>query len=72
MWLIMAAMSNLSRWLCWDDGCRMWLCIRCTMLRLYVNMYVSCVCCCVPWITIRMAFSSALRMFCRHGSLSVI
>ena len=71
-WLTIAAISNLSGWLCWDDGCRMWLCIRCMLLRLFVKMWVSCVWCCVPWIAIRMAFSYALRMFCKLDSLSAI
>jgi hypothetical protein len=50
----------------------MWLCIRYILLRLSVKMCVSCMCCCVPWIAIRMAFSSALRMFCKLVSLSAI
>lgn len=36
--LIMATMSNLSRWLCWDDGCLMWVFVKYTLLRLYVRM----------------------------------
>ena len=35
-------------------------------------MCVSCVCCCVPCIAIRRVVNSALRMFCRLGSLSAI
>ena len=72
MRLTIVAMSSLSRWLCWDDGCRMWLFIRYVMLRMFVKMWISCVWCCVLWIVIRMAFSLALRMFCRPWSLSPI
>jgi hypothetical protein len=68
MCLTIAAMSSLSGWLCWDDGCRMWLCIRHMLLKLSIKIYVYCVRCCVPWMAIRMAFSSALRMFCRPTS----
>ena len=67
-----SSLSRLSEWLCWDDGCRMWLFIRYIMLRLSVRMWISCVSCCVFWISIRMAFSLALRMFCRPRSLSAI
>lgn len=70
MWLTIADMSSLSGWLCWDDGCRMWLCIRYMLLRLSVNMCMSCVLCFVLWTAIRIVFSSALRMFCRPESLS--
>ena len=72
MWLTIGEMNNLSGWLCWDDGCRMWLCNRHIPLRLFVKMCVYCVCSCVSWIAIRMVFSSPLRMFCRHGSLFAI
>ena len=40
MWLTIAEMSSLSRWLCWDDGCRIWLCIRYILLRFFVKMRV--------------------------------
>ena len=72
IWLTIVAMSSLSGWLCWDDGRRMWLFIRYILLRLSVKMWISHVWCCVFWIAIRMAFSSALRMFCKLGSLSAI
>ena len=42
------------------------------MLRLSRRMWISCVSCCAFWISIRMAFSLALRMFCRPGSLYAI
>ena len=47
MWLTIAEMSSLSGWLCWDDGCHMWLCIRYILLRLFEKMCVFCVRCCV-------------------------
>ena len=72
IWLTIAAMSRLSRWLSWDDGCHMWLFIRYILLRLFVRMWVSRVWYYVLCIAIRMAFSSILRMFCRPGSLSAI
>ena len=72
MWLTIAAMSSLSGWLCWDDGCCMWLFIRYILLRLSVRMWISRVWCCVFGIAIKIALSSALRMFCRPGSHSAI
>jgi hypothetical protein len=57
MWLTLAAMSSSSRWLCWDDGCLMWLCIKSLLIRMYVKICVCYVCCCVPCIAIRMALT---------------
>ena len=68
IWLTVAATSNFSGWSCWDDGSRMWLCIRYILLRQSVKMWVSCMWCCVPWIAISMALNLALRVFCKPGS----
>lgn len=46
--------------------------IRYIRMRLFVKMWITHVRCCVLWIAIRMAFSLALRMFCKAGSLSAI
>ena len=70
--LTMVAMSSLLGWWCWDVGCCMWLLIKYMMLRLSVNMYVSC---CVVGMFCRamsIALSYAMRMFGYPGSLSEI
>ena len=43
IWVTMVGMHSLSGWLCWDDGCRIWLFIKYILLRLFVNTKVSCV-----------------------------
>ena len=67
--LAMVDMSNLSRCLCWDDGCLTWLFIRRMMLELYMSMKVSWVWFIMADRAIRMAFSSTLSMLCSLESL---
>ena len=42
IWLTMAMMSSLSWWLCWDNGCCMWLFIRLILLKLFVKTRAYC------------------------------
>ena len=34
--------KSLPRWLCWEDGHLIWLFMRYTLLRLLVNICMSC------------------------------
>ena len=72
IWLIMAAISSLSGWWCWDVGCCIWLLIKYMLLRLSVNIWVSLWVLCMVLMAMRIAFSSALKMFWYPGNLSDI
>ena len=63
IWLMMAVMNSLSGWWCWDVGFCIWLLIRYILLRLSVNICVSLWVACMVLMAMRIAFSSALRMF---------
>lgn len=67
--LIMADMNNLSGWLCWDEGCFMWLFSKNMLLRLFVKMKMSQMYYFVLVITISIVFSFAVIIFCSLGSL---
>lgn len=38
IWCIIAEISSLSGWLCWDDGCLKWLLMRYILLRLSMGI----------------------------------
>lgn len=61
IWLTKAMMRSLSRWLCWDDGCRTRLFITCILLRVYVKMRVFCLWYCVLLIGISMALKFSAK-----------
>ena len=44
-WLTKVAMSNLSGWLCWNDGCRLWLCIKYILYIIKVVCKDVCISC---------------------------
>ena len=65
----MADMSNLSRCLCWDDGCLTWLFIMRIISELCMSMKVPRVWFIMAVRAIRMAFISTLSILCSIESL---
>ena len=69
---IMKAMRSLSGWLCWEDGCHMWLFRRHLLFKLLVEMWTSCVGLCILARASHLPWSSKRGMFWNLGSLSTI
>lgn len=72
MYWTIDAISSLSIWLCWEDGCLTWLSMKWMLLRLSVKICMSWLTSCVLASTNQIACSSALRMFWNPESLYAI